>query len=492
MDRFSLQDLGARPLAFPALGMGLGAALGGETPHRAWLFLGVGAGLAALAWVFARRTGSWLLVLGALTCVGAGLAALQATSAPSPELPPEEALLEGQVAGVVPSPEGSRVTLEVARWNGEPRRARVRLSARGPLEPLSPGQRVQVRARLRRLEAPANPGQPDIAARLRREGVSHSGGFEARALVVLSPEPGWRVWLRRTHAALAERTRALSPSPEAASLFLTLAAGQRAGLGEELEELFSASGLAHVLSVSGLHVAALALVLLRALRALLVRVPGLPRARDVRRMAAPLAVPCVWAYVAFTGWQPPAVRSAVMASAVLAGLMLWRRADGLNALALAALVLLCVDPASLVDLSMQLSFLAVLSLLVLTPALRAAVPLGRPSFEGVGPWGVRALRLGETSLQTLCASVAVTLAGAPLIASTFGRLSLAGLVSNIVCLPLCGLLTLLAAGGAALFVVTPLLALPVLWLGTVCSQVLLWLAGLFAALPLATLDVPPP
>lgn len=492
MDRLSWGDLGARPLVFPALGMGLGVALGGGTPGRAGLFLGLAATLAALAWWLAPRPGSHLLVLCALVATGSGLAALQAST----ELPPSgatgRAMLEGEVALASPGPEGTRLLLDVVLWDGVPAATRVRLSARGTLPPLAPGQRVRVGARVRPLEPPANPGQPDTAGRLARQGVSHTGGFGPGELVVLAPPPGWRRWVWETQDALAGATRARAPTAEAASLFLTLAAGQRAELGEALEDTFSASGLAHVLSVSGLHVAALALVLLRVLRATLVRLPRLARAVDVRRLAAPLAVPCVWAYVVFTGWQAPAVRSAVMATAVLGGLALRRRADALNALALAALALLALEPACLVDLSMQLSFLAVLSLVVLTPALRAALPLPAPAGGGPEGWRGRAARLGETALQTLCASAAVTLAGAPLVAAAFGRLSLAGLVSNVVCMPLCGALTLLAAGGAALFAVAPPLAQPVLFLGAWASELLLWLARLFAALPLAAVPVPPP
>jgi competence protein ComEC len=492
MDRVLWRDLGARPLLFPAVALGLGVALGGTTSGGAGGFLVLGACLAALALLLAPRTGSHLLVLGALLVAGAGLARLQA-SPDSPTFPgTREALLEGVVEDAQEGPFGVRVLLRVARWDGAEAATRVRLTARGALAPpLAPGQRVQVRARLRAPEPADNPGQPDGAARLRRQGVSHTGGFAAEALLRLSPAPPWHRWRTATQEALARRTRALAPSPEAAALFLTLAAGQRAALGEALEETFSTSGLAHVLSVSGLHVAALALVLLRLLRSGLVRVRPLARAWDVRRLAAPLSVPCVWAYVAFTGWQAPAVRSAVMATAVLAALALWRRADGLNALSLAALVLLAWEPASLADLSMQLSFLAVLALILLTPALRAALPPPRPPGELEGARRGLA-RAGEAALQTLCASLAVTLAGAPLVAAAFGRVSLAGLLSNVVCMPLCGLLTLLAAGGAALFVLLPPLATPLLLAGAWASELLLAAARLFAALPLAALPLPPP
>ncbi len=248
-----------------------------------------------------------------------------------------------------------------------------------------------------------------------------------------------------------------------------------------------------MLSVSGLHVAALALMTLALLRRLLVlagsRLRSLRRV-DARRLAAPASVPFVWAYVVFTGNQPPAVRSAVMATVVLLGLALWRRADGLNSLAAAAALLVAWAPSSVADLSLQLSFLAVFSLLLLTPALREAVPLAPPDPRESHRLKRLLASTRETVLETFCASLAVTVASIPLVAGTFGRASLAGLISNIVCMPLCGLLTGFAAGGAALYVVAPVLATPLLWGGAWVSQLLLVFTRFFAHVPLATVDLP--
>jgi competence protein ComEC len=180
-----------------------------------------------------------------------------------------------------------------------------------------------------------------------------------------------------------------------------------------------------------------------------------------------------------------------MATVVLLGLALWRRADGLNCLAAAAIVLVIWAPSSVADLSLQLSFLAVMSLLLLTPALRGAVPLAPPHPHEERRLVRLAHKVRETILETLCASVAVTGASLPLVANAFGRASLAGLVSNIVCMPLCGLLTGFAAGGVALYTVSPVLAVPVLWGGAWASEVLLFLTRFFAAAPFATVDLPP-
>jgi competence protein ComEC len=496
VERYSWRDLGSRPLFFPALGVTLGAMLAGETWARFGLFLLITAALlAALAILFERRAGAHLAVLLSLGAAGAGLAAWEAgVQAPAGLASGGAVTLEGDVERLDRFEDSTRLMLAVARAGPsaatEPARFRTGLYLRGTPPPLLPGQRVRVEARLKPLEGASNPGEKDFTAVRRRQGLVFTGSANADSLQVLSPAPGWRQYVARTQEGLSASVRAVSPTEDAAALFLTLAAGQRAALDDELEEAFSRSGLAHVLSVSGLHVAALALMTLALLRWLLVRVGARFRGIDARRLAAPASVPFVWAYVLFTGNQPPAVRSAVMATVVLLGLALWRRADGLNSLAAAATLLVTWAPSSVVDLSLQLSFLAVFSLLLLTPALREAVPFPPPDPAEERRWVRLLMGARETVVETLCASIAVTGASIPLVAGTFGRASLAGLVSNIVCLPLCGLLTGFAAGGAALYTVSPMLATPVLWGGAWASQVLLVLTRFFAAMPLATVDLP--
>ncbi|WP_233166078.1 DNA internalization-related competence protein ComEC/Rec2 [Archangium sp. Cb G35] len=452
-------------------------------------------GAASLA--LARLPGAHLGVLLCLGLTGAGLASLEAgVDVPPPLLAGGNAVLEGEVERVDRFEDSTRVLLAVARMGqgtGNPVRFHASLYAHGAPPSLLPGQRIRVEARLKPLESASNPGEKDFSATRRRQGLAFTGSFQSASMLVLSPPPRWRQHLVRTQEGLTTAVHAVAPSTEAAALFLTLAAGQRAALDDGLEEDFSRSGLAHVLSVSGLHVAALALMTLALLRKLLVqagaRVQGLRRV-DARRLAAPASIPFVWAYVVFTGNQPPAVRSAVMATVVLLGLALWRRADGLNSLAAAAALLVAWTPSSVADLSLQLSFLAVFSLLMLTPALREALPVSAPNPQEQHRLKRLLASTRETVLETFCASAAVTVASLPLVAGTFGRASLAGLVSNIVCMPLCGLLTGFAAGGAALYVVAPVLATPLLWGGAWASQVLLWLTRFFAHVPLATMDLP--
>jgi len=493
LGRFQWSDLGKRPALFPALSFAAGTWWGGRPlGSHEWLLFGC-AGSMLLVLALGRRAGAHLLLLIGFLLGGLGAASLEA----SPSLPEglargEPVRLEGVIETAAPLDGTTRFDLSISRlvdWPTSSPRFRVSLYPTQPPPALQPGQRIQLTARLKPLEEVSNPGQADFSEYRRRRRFLFTGSFDPRRAVVLSAPVRWRRWLEDMRQQLSVHAHAVSPSPQAASLYLTMAAGLRAELGEEVENQFAMSGLAHVLSVSGLHVAALAVLTLRVLRFLVARFWGSARQIEARRLAAPLCIPVIWAYVAFTGNQTPAIRSAIMASAVFVAMALWRRPDVLNSLALAALVVLAADPSGVADLSLQLSFLAVASLVLLAPAIRAAFPIPPPDVRASGVRR-RLERLREAGLQTFCASAAATLAGSPLVAASFHRVSLAGLVSNILCLPLCGLLTALAAGGAAAFVALPVLALPFLFAGTWTSQLLLWLTKLFASAPGAAFGVP--
>lgn len=483
--------LGNRPALFPVVALLAGAAIAAETRAPPWLFLVLGGVSGASArWREGRSLGRALMLATAFF-LGACLGALH--SDVTCEIDPQRAaVVEGEVEAVRDVEGGRQVLLAVSRLDGAPARFRAQLFGIGA-EPLEPGQRVMLEGRLKPVVPASNPGEWSSWRRALLRGQPVVGSFEGPRLVRVGPPPRWRQWLTATHGALDAETRRLAPSDDAAALFLTLSAGLRATLDEQLEEDFARSGLAHVLSVSGLHVAVLAFALFNLLRFVFVRWPGrFFRRVEPRRVAAPLSLPITWAYVVFTGLQAPAIRSAVMCSVLLLGHTARRRSDGLNALALAGAVMIVLEPAGLFDLSLQLSFSAVLALVLLTPTLRALLPIPVPSPTSASGLRLRLWRWSETALTTALASVSVTLVSAPLVAGSFQRLGVAGLVSNVVALPLSGALTLLAAASAGTFVVAPTLAAPLLWLGTRLSAGLLLIAQGFSSFPWATWEIPGP
>jgi competence protein ComEC len=179
-------------------------------------------------------------------------------------------------------------------------------------------------------------------------------------------------------------------------------------------EDFRRSGLSHLLAVSGQNVALLALLAMPLLAAL-----GMPlRTRLVWILTA------IVVYVPLAGAGPSILRAGVMGGLSLLATLAGRRASRIYGLAIAAVVTLAVDPQVGADVGWQLSFAAVLGILVLAPPLRAAVVsrIGARSWRGAFADGV-------------AMTVAATLATAPLIAFHFGEVSTTTLASNLLALP---------------------------------------------------------
>jgi len=297
--------------------------------------------------------------------------------------------------------------------------------------------RQRLEGRLAALPGKRNPGGFDARAHHARRGVT-------AALVVARAEalapPGWRL---RARAALRAGVAAGLPPP-AAALMQALTLGVRDDLGP-LREAFAASGLAHVLALSGLHVGLLAGVLTWAVR-------GIGRVRSTA------VVVLLVGYVAVVGPSPAVVRAAVMVGAALLG-----RAFGVGGagwgshLSLAAAASLAVRPGWLGDLGFQLSYLSVIGMGL------AAAPLARwlsapwwPAPRGtapraVGARGGRPRRLGQllATLRrgggawlrgALAVSLTAQWATGSLVASAFGSVPLLAPLANLIAVPLACLL----------------------------------------------------
>lgn len=234
-------------------------------------------------------------------------------------------------------------------------------------------------------------------------------------------QPTWRHHLKRFRAALCRRW---GTSPQAA-LLKGICLGYKADLDTQRKAVFSAAGASHIMAVSGLHVGILY--------------------ASLRVVAGPFALLLVWVYAALSGFSPGVVRAVIVLSLFVVGKMMGRRSYGLNAWALAALIMLTVCPGLLHDLSFQLSFCAVGGLLLFFPALR---DLAKPK-----------TKVGQYVWEMVCCSVGVQLGTVWLTMGTFGTYPVYGVLSNLVVIPLCTLVLYaftgyMAAWGLGHFVAT--------------------------------------
>jgi competence protein ComEC len=197
------------------------------------------------------------------------------------------------------------------------------------------------------------------------------------------------------------------------------------------------SGLAHILSISGLHMVIMAGTVFWLVRALLALVPGLALRYPIKKWAAASALGAASFYLLLSGAAVPTVRSWIMMSIVLIAVMLDRPALTMRNVALAALAILIVSPESLFDPSFEMSFAAVIALVALYEWLskREREHLGDVS----SVWGT--LRKGWSlltgaGLTTLVAGTAI----APFAIYHFHRMTHYGLIANLLAAPLVSLL----------------------------------------------------
>ena len=284
------------------------------------------------------------------------------------------------------------------------------------------GDRLTLSGRLQRPAPARNLGAFDYRAFLELEQIYYLLALRRPEQLVASEQrPGsWlfeQVVLPVRHSVARSITRNLSGGP--ACLLLGVLLGEKYALPEELREDFRLTGLTHALVVSGLNVALVVLFFLTAFK--LCRVP--------ERLALVLTLLVVALFAVVTQLQAPVVRAGLMAGALLLGRLCGRPGEIYNGLGLAALIILVWQPASLLSLSFQLSFVATLSLVGLTPPIAALFPAPWRSH----PWA------GEWVLMPLCACLAAQVGTAPLIVWSFYQFSPISLVSNLVVLPLLNL-----------------------------------------------------
>jgi competence protein ComEC len=324
-----------------------------------------------------------------------------------------------------------------------------------------PGDRVRVIGRSAPVRRPSNPGQADRRARLARRGITHDVRAPSpRAVLDLGTAPV-AVWLPRRwgeqlrRVVLARLRAACGGDGPAQALLACLLVGDRAGIDDATRRAFRRAGVAHLLSVSGLHV-----VLLTTVLATLGRAVTPVRARGGLALPATLAMLIV--YCAVCRFSTPVVRAAVFLSVRAIANRAGRRSTTLDQLGTAACLVLAAAPTQILDTGFQLSFAAVAGLVLLTRGIRRALfghlELLRRFPEALPRWR---LRLYLHLAAAFSASCAAQFATAPVVASAMGELHAVGALTNLAAVPLAATALPVAALLALAGDLVPLLTAPV-------------------------------
>jgi competence protein ComEC len=358
--------------------------------------------------------------------------------------------------------------------------------------PFRMGDRLRVLCRLDRPRGFQNPGGFSYERHLAFERV-HTLGFA-------SNEPAWvtlgegdhnpiLLWIERCRDHIRRFLEQEVASP-ASSILRALVLGEQRDIPQDVSEHFVATGIAHLLAISGDHLGIVALLSFSLLIWILKRSELLLLSTSVKKWAAGMTLPCILLYTFIAGGGISVIRATIMVIVFFLSILFSRERNLLHTLGLAAFLILLVSPPSLFDVSFQLSFLAVLSILTLVPRLLPALkredwprPLKTPRTKSI--WNYVKLSLLVTAVATL--------GTAPFVALHFNRVSPAGLVSNLLFIPWVGFVVVPLAITASLlsFFVTPVAALLIHVAGVV-TAILLRTVAFFASLPLASLFVSTP
>lgn len=462
-------------------------ALPAPLPMAALLPIGLAAlvaGRAAIALWRARPLCALPLAGLAALALGVLAAAARLALVEAPVLPRAGVwALEGRIVELEPRSPGVRLVLDrlrVERLDPKATPERVRLTVRHGGESLEVGERVRLRAVLQPPSGPVVPGGFDHARHAWFEGLGAIGWALGRPEPMAGAgESGPELALARLRARLAERFTEPLPGP-AGAVAAALVTGVRAGLDAAIWRDFQLSGLAHLLSISGLHMSLVAGTVLWLGRWFFALLPPVAERWPARKPAAVLALLAAAFYLLLSGASVPAQRAFLMVAVALLAILVDRDPFSMRLLAWAAVVVVLLRPEAVLGASFQLSFAAVLALIAVweVAGRRLAAHEAGILVRLLGyPLGVAA--------TTLVASLATT----PLTAFHFQTVASWGVVSNLLAVPLTTF-WIMPAGLLAVLLVPFGLEDPAVRVMGIGVELLLATARWAAGLPGAAIAVP--
>ena len=433
--RFLLRQARARPLACFALLFLTGVLLAGRFSMPAQIVALVAAVPLFAALSLYRGSPRLAAALLLLTALPAGMLRHEAAlhSVPEVRWTRYSASMTGRVAEEpFANPATGRVIAKfrLEEVDARPSRLAVRLYLRGDEEMLSRvayGQRLSLTGHIWANDPVTNPYEFDFGAWLRRNGMSAMATAKIEDVEIVDAAPGPLTPVIAARQALSRRVDMLFP--DQAPLVKALLLGDRSQLSDELRASLNATGTAHLICISGLHVSVLAAVL-AALLGVFVN----------RRRAGVLAVLLLLPYGALVGFTPSFVRALVMFAILSFEPVAGRPSDGVTRLGTALLAALCINPLCVGDAGFVLSYSATAGLMLLTRPLGRLVGLRRiarhiPRHAPL--YRAPLWRILYYFLGLLCASLAAQLASLPGVVAFFGVQPVAALPFNLICVPLC-------------------------------------------------------
>ena len=411
-------------------------------PDQWAAFLCFSAALGVIGFVLvsgrAGRALGWLGVALSLGCVVVWLRAAQVSA---PRLGrPIVASFDARVEAVEALVARDSVRLTLAPKDPTlPPRVRVSIDSDAAPVSLTSGAILRLRARLAPPPPMALPGTYDFA---RHAWFKRIGAVGKALGPVEMLEPGSAGTLDSVRQRLARHIRDQLPGHES-GIAVALVTGDQNSVTEDDADAMRASGLTHLLSVSGLHIAAVVAAAMLVSLKLLALSERLALRFNLVLVSAGVAAAAGIGYTLLTGAQVPTVRSCVAAVLVLLGIALGRDAISIRLVAVGALVVLLFRPEALAGASFQMSFAAVTAIVAIH-----STAWGRRLFQRRDEGIVR--RIGRSLLAIVLTGLAVEFALIPFALFHFHRAGLYGVAGNVIAIPLTTFLIMPLEAGALL------------------------------------------
>jgi competence protein ComEC len=380
----------------------------------------------------------WLLIL-AMTCLGFVSAKIHVAvvTGPAVAAATDTVQVRGFVEEIVRAPRRSlRLVLQVQSISGlEKSQWPRKLKITTPYQrQLRVGDFIETSVRLFPLQTPVMPGGYDFARAQWLQGLGASA--TAREQLAIDRGRNVPIWLtfksqvEELRLIMAERIRAALPG-ELGLLAVALITGERASLPKAMNRSLQASGLAHIVSISGLHMSLVAGGFFWMLRALLALSRELALCWPIKKWCAGAALLAGAIYLVLSGCEVPTQRSYIMVAIMFAAIIAGRPALNLRNVALAAVLVLLLAPAAVLQPGPRMSFLAVTGLLSFFEAWRG---IERYS-ERMG-WVHYVLRRSAAALLALGATTIIAgICTGPPAAFHFNRIAPYGLIGNLLAVP---------------------------------------------------------
>ncbi len=311
----------------------------------------------------------------------------------------------------------------------------IRLSAASKHRRGSPGETISGLARLRPISGPAYPGSFNFSFNSWYSGLGGSGFFMGAPVTAvgdagqgnISKAKQFRIQINKIRIAISGKIRSALPG-ESGDIAVALIVGDRTGIDRDTSESLRNSGLAHVLAISGMHMALVSLTMIWSVRLLLAMNMRLAVTKPIKNWAAIAGFIVATSYLAISGMGVATQRAWIMISVMLLAAIISRKSVTLRGVALAAMLILAIQPESLLSPGFQMSFAAVAAIVAAYEWLegRNKKNMDRPRVNGVFRF------FGTLIFTSLIAGLATSLFAA----YHFQRIAPLGVLTNLLAMPL--------------------------------------------------------